>query len=169
MTTAQGNARKSRSARPFGSGLKDPDLRLMVAATDVRYRQKIRAVIVRRSAKDVVPGSNFAVELIVLNTAENVEELKREAHILDMDGRLEQLTAGDIVDVALVSAATGERVMITSFSPDDFKRVEQVASLEQIHIGGIEDRGSWVCRIIDADRLDALFSGRFIDIRAHAG
>jgi hypothetical protein len=56
--------------------------------------------------------------------------------------------------------------MITALSSGDFQRVEQVASLEQIHIGGSGDRGSWVCRLIDVERLDALFGGRFIDIRS---
>lgn len=166
--TVQNYAHGSRSSRPFGEGLRDPDLRLLVASIDVRYRQKVQAVIVRRSNRLVSNGSWFDVELIVLNTPENVLELRREAHSLDPDGRLQDLVADDIADVILTSKTTGERLMVTSVGVHDFERVEQIGSLEQIHIGGKGDRGSWVCRTIDAERLNALFSGRLIDIRSDA-
>jgi hypothetical protein len=162
--TVESSQQPAGSARPFGSGLVDSDLRLLVASTDVRYRQKLIAVVVRRSADDPI-ATRFAVELIVLDTPENVAELKTEAHMLDPLGRLGKLGHDGFGDLVLHSATTGERLMVTAMPLSDFERVEQIASLEQIHIGGSGDRGSWVCRLIDAERLDALFGGRFIDIR----
>jgi len=153
------------AGRPFGSGLGDIDLRLVVASTDVRYRQKLKAVIVRRSLHGPVPFRPVSAELIVLNTAENIAVLQAEAHMLDPEGRLCSLTGGEIADIMLESADTGERVMITSVSPEDYRRIEAVATLEQIHIGSSHDRGSWVCRLVDADRLDALFGGTVINVR----
>jgi hypothetical protein len=155
----------AKAARPFGSGLRDSDLRLMVASTDIRYRQKLKAIIVRRSSAARLPSMPLAAELIVLNTQDNVATLKTEAHNLDPHHRLTDLSAGDIADIILESSTTGERVMITAVNAVDYKRLEQIASVVQIHIGGHDDRGSWVCRLIDAERLDALFSGRIIDVR----
>jgi hypothetical protein len=155
---------ETHASRPFGAGLKDEDLKLMVASTDMRYRQKLRAIVVRRSSAARTPLASMSAELIVLNTRDNLAELQDEAHNLDPNGRLLDLGVGDIADVVLESGATGERVMITSVNTDDFKRLEQIAHVVQIHIGGREDRGSWVCRVIDSDRIDAYFSGRIIDV-----
>ncbi len=155
------------SGRPFGSGLRDMDLRLMVASTDVRYRQKLKAVIVRRERSANAMGTALlAAELVVVNSPDNIAVLQEEAHMLDPHKRLRALAGGAITDIVLESATTGERVMITAMNAEDFRRVESVAVLEQIHIGtAAEDRGSWVCRLIDAERLDALFGGTIIDIR----
>ena len=154
------------TARPFGAGLQDEDLKLMVASTDMRYRQKLKAVIVRRTSLGRAAFLPFAAELIVLNTPENIASLKMEAHKLDTANRLRSLEAGDIKDIVLTSSATHERVMITSVGLEDFQSLEQLASVVQIHITD-SDRGSWVCRLIDSDRIDALFGGRIIDVRAN--
>lgn len=119
----------------------------------------------RQGGRDEPAEATFAVELVVLNSPDNILALAQEANLLDPSGSIHDLTFTEMVDVTLVSTATGERVMITSMGSQDFDRIEQIASLEQIHIGGNGDRGSWVCRIIDAERLDALFGGRVIDIR----
>jgi len=159
-----------QAGRPFGTGLRDADLRIVVASTDVRSRQKLKAVIVRRSERGPAPFVPVTAELIVSNDGENIATLQDEAYMLDPHGRLAGLTAGSIADIFLKSAATSETVMITSVSPVDFKRVEAVSRLEQIHISSSpDDRGSWVCRLVDADRLDALFSGRVIDVRETNG
>lgn len=157
-----------KSRRPFGNGLRDPDIRLVVASADVRYRPKLQAVIVSRPSKSDGMKGMFAVELMVLNTEENIKELESEAGSLDPDGRLIALIGKDLIDVTLVSPDTGECMMLTSVSQGDFERIQQISVLEQIHIGGKEDRGSWVCRFVDVERLDELFGNRPIDLRADA-
>lgn len=159
----QGHLTASRSLRPFGSGLRDADLRLVVASTDVRYRQTLRAVIVRRSLRGAESFVALAAELVVLNTRANLDVLQAEAHMLDPAGALAMFTAGDVGHLILESEVTHERVMLTAAGLADFKRIEEVANLEQIHIA-TDDRGSWVCRVIDADRLDDLLDGRFINL-----
>lgn len=153
-----------RASRPFGRGLRDHNLRVVVASTDIRYRQKLRAVIVRRSDAPSSGKGLFAAELIVLNELANIQVLRDEAADLDRHERLIGLSQGEMSDAVLESAETGERAMITGLNTTDYVRVEQVAAVEQIHIGE-NDRGSWICRVIDAGRLDALFSGRIVDVR----
>jgi hypothetical protein len=154
-----------RVARPFGPGLKDENLKRLVAAADTRFKPKLRALIVRQSSMSRESIAPMAAELIVLNNKENIAALKAEAGALDAHGRLANLTSSSVTDVILESASTGERAMITAVSTDDFKRLEQIADVVQICIGGHDDSGDWVCRLIDSDRLDAVFSGRIIDLR----
>lgn len=153
-----------RSRRPFGEGLHDEDLRVLVASTDIRYRQTLRAVIVRRREAGRQPFRPLSAELIVLGTPENLATLGSEARALDSAGRLGALVEGRSLDAVLRSQVTGERVMITAMGPEDFERVERVAGVEQITIGAHGDRGAWVCRLIAPEQLDALFGGRVIDL-----